>query len=274
VKNILVPIDFSAASFNALSYAAFIANIFNARLTIVHAYTSTSAYDESADAKVHNSRDELESANQKFLKREINGIARKFTIKIKGIVQKGQPVKVINEVADALKADLIVLGMKGKGESNSWLGSTTTAMIAKTSVPLLVIPKDASYQTIETMTLASDFEDGKLLSNFPLLEMLIAKYDPFVHILNVQRNDSKLTHEMIAAKMTGGLIWEKYNHAFNIIVEDDIDEGINKFLKKNKSDLLIMVARKRNFIAQIMDPSHTKKMTYQTKIPLLIFHKV
>jgi hypothetical protein len=166
--------------------------------------------------------------------------------------------------------------MKGKGESNSWLGSTTTAMIAKTSVPLLVIPKDASYQTIETMTLASDFEDGngKLLSNFPLLEMLIAKYDPFVHILNVQRNDSKLTHEMIAVKMTGGLIWEKYNHAFNIIVEDDIDEGINKFLKKNKSDLLIMVARKRNFIAEIMDPSQTKKMAHQTKIPLLVFHKV
>lgn len=274
MKNILVPIDFSAASFNALSYAAFIANIFNARLTLVHAYTSTSAYEESPDAKVHNSMDELESATENFLKREIDGIARKFTVKIKGIVQKGKPVNVINEVAEAVKPDLIVLGMKGKGESNSWLGSTTTAMIDKTSLPLLVIPKDASYQNIETMTLASDFEDGKLLIDFPLLEILIAKFDPFVQILNVQRNDSRLTTEMIATRMSAGLTWDKYNHAFNVIVEDDIDEGINKFLKKNKSDLLIMVARKRNFIAEIMDPSQTKKMAHQTKIPLLIFHKV
>jgi nucleotide-binding universal stress UspA family protein len=274
MKNILVAIDFSDASFNAVSHAAFMANVFSAKLTLVHAYSGTSHFEKTHQAKRYASSDDLQIANEKFLKKEVDGIARKFTVKIKSIVQKGKPVKVLNEVAADIHADLIVLGMKGKGESNSKFGSTATSMIAKTIVPLLVIPKDASYKTIESITLASDFHDEKLLSNFPVLENMIAKYDPFIQILNVQKKDSKLTAEMIAAKMSTGLMWDKYNHSFNIIEKDDIDEGINKFLKKNQSDLLIMVARKRNFVAQLVEPSHTKKMTSQTKIPLLIFHKI
>lgn len=274
MKNILVAVDFSDASFNAVSHAAFMANVFNARLTLVHAYNSTSFFEESDGAKVYDSKDDLKIANEKFLKKEIDGIARKFTVKIKSVVQKGKPAKVINEVATDINADLIVLGMKGKGESNSKFGSTATSMIAKTSIPLLVIPKNASYRAIGTITLASDFNDEKLLSNFPILEKMIAKYDPFIQILNVQKKDSKLTAEMIAAKMSTGLLWDKYNHSFNIIAKDDIDEGINKFLKNHQSDLLIMVARKRNFVTQLVEPSHTKKMTYQTKIPLLVFHKM
>ncbi|HEY5369979.1 MAG TPA: universal stress protein [Hanamia sp.] len=273
MKKILVPIDFSDASFNAVSYAAFLANVFNARLTLVHAYTGTSVFDESAGAKVYDSLEDLEAANEKFLKKGIDGIARKFTVKIEGLVMKGNPVNVIEEVAEKINPEMIVMGMKGKGESNSRFGSSTTSMIVKTSIPLLVIPENAGYQTIDTITLASDFNDEKLLSNFAILEKLIKKFDPFIEILNVQKKDSKLTPEMIAGKMSTDLMWGKYNHSFNIIERDDIEEGINKFLKKHPTDLLVMVARKRNFIHKILEPSHTEKMTGQTKIPLLILHE-
>lgn len=59
----------------------------------------------------------------------------------------------------------------------------------------------------------------------------------------------------------------KYNHSFNIIEHEDIEEGINTFLKKHKTELLIMIAGKRNFITKMFEPSYTKKMTDQTKIP-------
>jgi len=273
MKNILVPVDFSGASFNAVSYAAFLANAFNARLTLVHAYTDTSAYDESAGAKVYDSQEELEAANEKFLKKEIEGIARKFTVKINGIVMKGNPVKVINEVAEKNQPEMIVMGMKGKGESNSILGSTTISMIDKTSIPLLIIPKSALYQTVDSITLASDFKDEKLVSHFAILEKLIAKFNPFIQVLNVQKKDSKLAAEMIAGKMSKDLTWDKYNHSFNIIERDDVEEGIFEFLRKHPTDLLVMVARTRGFINKMLEPSHTKKMTSQTKIPLLVLHE-
>ncbi|MEO6813225.1 MAG: universal stress protein [Ginsengibacter sp.] len=273
MKNILVAVDFSDASTNALSYAAFLANVFNTGLLLVHAYSGTSYIEDNPDTRVYESVKELEAANEKLLKKEIDGIARKFTVKVRGVVMKGNPVNVIKDVAEKNDSEIIVMGMKGKGESNSIFGSTAISMIDKTPIPLLIIPQNAGYQTIETITLASDFNDEELLSHFTLLDQFITKYDPFIQILNVQKKDSELTAEMIAGKMRTGLIWDKYNHSFNIIERDNIEDGIDQFLEKHPTNILVMVARKRNFVDKILGISHTKKMTRQIKIPLLVLHE-
>ena len=74
-------------------------------------------------------------------------------------------------------------------------------------------------------------------------------------------------------KLREGLQWDKYNHDFNIVGKDNIEEGINKFVEKHSTDLLVMVARKHSFIKDAFEGSHTKKMTLQTNKPLLIFHE-
>lgn len=273
LKNILAPIDFSDASFNAVSYAAFLANAFAVPLTLVHAYKNVPAFDEVPRTQLAASLKQANADNENFLKSQMAGVVKKFTVKIDSIIRKGNPVNVIRETAKKIQSDLIVMGMKGKGESNSKFGSTTTALINETDIPVLIIPKNASYQTIDSITLASDFNHEKLLTNFPLLEKMIDRFDPFIQILNIQKNDSKLTAGFIEKKMSAGLMWQKYNHSFNIIERDDIEEGINKFLQNHPTELLVMIARKRNFITKIIQPSHTKKMTYQTKIPLLVFHQ-
>jgi hypothetical protein len=77
---------------------------------------------------------------------------------------------------------------------------------------------------------------------------------------------------MIAGKMREGLEWDRYNHSFNTIEKDKIEEGIDEFLAEHSTDLLVMVTRRHNFIQKVFVGSHTKKMTHQTKKPLLIFH--
>lgn len=272
MKNILVPVDFSEASFNALSYAAFLANAFKAKITLLHAYNKAVGGEmpESKNAIVR----KFQNASQEdFLKAEVDSIIRRYTVKITGKVIKGKASTVIADLATQMNPDLIIMGMKGKGESNSKFGSTTTALISKTNVALLVVPKKASYDTIETITVASDFSEENLLINFPVVDLLIKKFNPFIQILNVQKPDSKLNAELIVSKIRTGLNWDKYDHSFNIIEKNDIEDGINNFLKKHKTDLLVMIARKRSFFSKIFEPSHTKKMTHQTKIPLLILHK-
>lgn len=273
MKNILVPIDFSEASLNAINYAASLANAFNAGLTLVHAYTGTSAFDESSEATVHDSLEELEAANEKLLEKEMERFSKQFTVKIDRLLKKGNPIKVINEVAQKIKPELIIMGMKGKGESNSFFGSTTTSIIDKTFIPILVIPFNTNYHPISTLTLASDFKNETLLSNFTILEQFVARFDPFIQILNVQTHPSGLSAKEIADKMSAGLRWNKDRYSFNIIKENDIEEGINKFLNQHPADLLVMVAKEHSFIEQVVGISHTKRMTKQTEIPLLVVHQ-
>jgi len=273
MKNILVPIDFSDASFNAISYAAFLANIFEANLFLLHVYPNTAAFPEQFGAMVYQTGERLEASNENFLKNQIEAIARRFTVKINSLILKGNPIYTIKEVAKKYHSDIIIMGMKGKGDSNSIFGSTTTAMIDKTCIPLLVIPENASYQTIDTITIATDFKNEELLSHFTFLAKLIAKFNPYIQIVNIQKKNCHLSAEMIASKMREGLEWKNYNHSFNIVEKDNIEEGINNFLEKHSTDLLVMVARKHSFIEKALGGSLTKKMTHQTKKPLLIFHE-
>lgn len=273
MKNILVPVDFSDASFNAIGYATFLADAFDTPLTLVHAYTDTSAYDEGPENHVYDSMEELKAANEKFLKRKMEEFSKEFTVSINCIVKQGNPVKAINEVVQEIESQLIIMGMKGKGESNSFFGSTTTAMIGKTSVPLLAVPFKASRQSIDTITIASDFKEEKLISRFIILKQFISRFNPSVQVLNVQTEHIGLTTKEIDDKIKRTLQWDQNNYSIHIVKENDIEEGINKFLKSNPSDLLVMIAKEHSFIEQIVGVSHTKKMTQQTEIPLLVLHE-
>ena len=72
------------------------------------------------------------------------------------------------------KPDIIIMGMKGKGKSNSVFGNTVTAVARKSSIPILIIPENASYQSIDTITFATDFNTGTESDRYSLL-MGIAK---------------------------------------------------------------------------------------------------
>ncbi|MEP7080647.1 MAG: universal stress protein [Ginsengibacter sp.] len=273
MKDILVPIDFSEASFNAMHYAAFLANAFSANLIVMHAYTGTQGFDETLDNQVYDSIEELDEANEQFLKNEINGVIRNFTIKAEGIISKGSAPVVIKEIAEKRKVSLIVMGMKGKGESNSIFGSTTTAMVTKVDSPLLVVPQNAPYEVINNITIATDFTDEKLPPNWDLLASLIEKFNAFVQILNIRKKNEEHLEKIIADKHGAAELWNNHAHSFNIIESDDVVDGINKFLHSKPTDLLVMISRKRNFLERIWGVSHTKEMTKQVGIPMLVLHE-
>lgn len=272
MKNIVAAIDFSDASFNAVSYAAYLANAFNSTLIVVHAYTGTEAIDDIPITDIYESASDLDVANKKYLQEQMNALVKKYTVKIKGIILKGKAVSVVKKVSKEEDASVIIMGMKGRGKSNSIFGSTTIGMIGKTELPIIVVPENAEYQPLQNVAIAIDFTDKIPVSKYSVLNELIKKFDPFLQILNVQKKDSELSAEMIAGKMRSGLIWNKYNHNFNIIQEEDIQKGINNFLKNNPADMLAMVAKKHRLLERVFKKSYTRAMSRQTKIPLLVMH--
>lgn len=272
MKDILVPIDFSEASFNAIHYAAFLASALNANLIVMHAYTGTQGFDETLDNQVYDSIEELDEANEQFLKNEINGVIRKFTIKAEGVIAKGSAPAVIKEIAEKRNVSLIVMGMKGRGESSSMFGSTTTAMVTKVELPLLVVPHNAPYHSINNITIASDFKDEKLPSNWDLLTDLVHKFNAFIQVLNIRKKNEPLSENVIVEKHTMAQFWDQHAHSFNIIESDDIVDGINKFLHSKPTDLLVMIAHKHSFFERIWGVSNTKEMTKHVGVPLLVLH--
>lgn len=272
MQTILAAIDFSEASQNALNYAAYLANAFNSRLIVVHAYTGTEGIDNEPVFDLLELPMSLEDANLKYLETQMQGLIRKYTVRISGYVKKGKPVSVIKKISKTEKPSLIVMGMKGRGKSSSFFGSTTVAMIGKTDIPMIVIPEKAIYQPIETLVVAIDLQDKRPVSRFRVLNQLIERYKPVLRILNIQKKGGKLTANLISGKMRSGLIWSKYEHEFYMIESEDVQKGIHDFLRRHPANMIAMMAGKHNLLEKIFSRSQTRTMTRQTKIPLLVMH--
>lgn len=272
MKNIIVSTDFSEASSNAGEYAAELACAFHANIKIVNAIAPLLIIDDVAAPSLVISQEEVIKENKDLMAEEINRLSEKYTVKIEGYVGEGSPLDIIPEIAKENHADVIIMGMKGKGKSNSVFGSTTTSIIRKSSFAVLVIPEKVFFKRIDKITFAIDFNNDKQLSEYTLLKQIAEKFDSFINIMNVQKNGYALTPEYISAKMEADVAFANLKHEFYGVANNNVVEGINNFMKENPADLLMMTAHRHSLFERIFGKVHTKEMCYQTVIPLLILH--
>lgn len=162
-----------------------------------------------------------------------------------------------------LPADLIVMGIKGRGKSNSVFGSTTSSVIRNSTSPVLVIPVGAVYKPAKHIILAADFDSEIETNNYAVLFTLAEKFSSRIGIVNINKKD-------VIGKMQTNVAFSKFDHTFHSINEKNVEEGINKFIEQNSADVLAMVAHKHTLFERLFGKIHTKAMSYQTKIPLLV----
>src|SRR6185312_4329215 len=270
MKNILVPTDFSKASRNAAKYAVSLAKPFDADVTFINVIPPAVIIDDSILASVMITQAEVLENNKQLMQEEVEALLKRYSGKITGVVQEGFPADIIQEMAKVKHAEIIVMGMKGKGKSNSVFGSTTTTIIRKLPLPVFVIPEKAEYKPIDNITFASDFNAEIDMDRYTLLLELAEKFNSEILILNVQKRDSSLNQDKIIGKMKASLVFSKLNHQFHTINERNVEEGINKFIEKKPTNILAMVAHKHTLFERMFGKVHTKEMSYQTKIPLLV----
>src|SRR6478735_6395637 len=122
MKTIIAPIDFSDASTNALAFAAELAKRASARLIAVNIL--------GVEEDEANSRSKLKAIES--------------DLKCETLVARGDLINSLVAVMEAQHPDLIVMGTKGaSGLKRILIGSNTVNVIAKTTVPIFVIPEVA-----------------------------------------------------------------------------------------------------------------------------------
>jgi nucleotide-binding universal stress UspA family protein len=139
-KRILVPVDFSLHSNQALEYARSFARQFNARIILIHVVEafpidylvglkSSKAVNEPL---LQQSRDRLRQ-----LARQFAGAGR---IAPESVVNFGKPFHEIARVAKEREADLIILATHGHtGFKHIQLGSTSERVVRHAPCPVLVV---------------------------------------------------------------------------------------------------------------------------------------
>jgi len=266
MKTILAPVDFSEASINALSFAAEVARRAAARLLLINIIQK----DEEEEETKNKLRD-IESDLKKSIDPDLN---------CESLIAHGNFVSTLKKVTAVQQPDLVVMGTKGaSGLKRILIGSNTVNVIAKTSVPVFVIPEAARFESFlykgkNRIVLATDlefFENEDALRILKEIASLII--EPKLRVLNVRPANTILPDEKRAERefLLSFFKPEIESERFTMF-SSNVISGINYYLKeKDDTGLVAMIARDSG---HLIKKHYSREMASHTHLPLLILHEV
>jgi len=251
IRNILIPTDFSDSAESALTFASEMALSLKARIIIMHSVKSTFSFASERLAEQLNKDDRLKN------------------LEIETILETGDPALSTLNQSEEKKADMIIMGSKGRSGGRNLLGSTTIEIISKSPIPVLAIPQKAIYSGFENMVFTTNYHDGDL-ENLIELVSFAKLFNSKLHVLHIDPEKNFEAH----IKFTGfrELAGEKIDYMniiFKQIFNPSFYDGIEAYLKNNHIKLLTITRYKKTFFQKLTEKDHTKEMGININTPLL-----
>jgi nucleotide-binding universal stress UspA family protein len=271
MKKILFPTDFSPAAANAFLYAHALAEKLHARIDLINVFHIPIGDASNIPPEyIQRMLDEAEADTlerlKEFAKPCMNSPACGDPKPVYGLFTAVE----ICEFAQQYEYDLIAMGTKGERSAlEKLMGSVTTDVMMKAHCPVLAIPADAGYHGVAHIAYATAFEPSDEHAVEQLME-LAGRLSANVHFVNVNTQTGKQFIQDISMDKEGPYHFTD----FSIVHHASVQEGIEEYIQQRGIDWLALFVPQRRLWERLFHSSFTKKMTFQTGVPLLVFHAV
>lgn len=280
MKKILVPIDYSSHSDNAVNFAIAIAKKINADVHLFHGLEAPEliampGFMVWPAEDFSEMKEEADGDMEKYVSKlkEDPSLQHPYLPNITFSTSIGVTKKIIDEAIETQQPDLVIMGMEGKGKIDRFfLGSTSRAMIEKAKVPILLVPATVQYQPIDKIGFATDLSESDLNSIHALArlfclcnpEILLVHVDDTPSDFHDPRTPSNQFLNRVTCNINYGKIY--YRH----INETDIDKGLKWLSENSQINILSMIHRHPSIFSRILEGSHTQKLARSIHLPLLV----
>ncbi|MEM7373218.1 MAG: universal stress protein [Bacteroidota bacterium] len=140
LSNILCPVDFSQASYDAIEKASFLARLFQSDLTLLHVIPDlllarSPGLSKNEDWHAQHKMDEAENEARKLLRKAKRRYIP-YVVKSRSSIRRGNVAEEILLDAERLNSDLIIMAAKGQE-----IGESLKVVMEKASCPVLAYHK-------------------------------------------------------------------------------------------------------------------------------------
>lgn len=278
---ILVPVNFSDYSLNALNYTLKLAEKFESEVTLLYCFSDYLSREEDEQSI---KSEEIETLEQKYrellsqlTQKVLEDVKLYKNIRVQYRFEFGYPEDLIPEVSKLMKAEVIIMGTSKKdGPIKHAMGSITGDVVNKATAPVLAVPANSrvDHHKIGKVLFLMELSDRDFFS----LHRLIRIITPFkTEIIAVHHHSSKNLNKddelrIEKLKEYARSTYRSHKIYFDIIKGSNFVHSIEEYVKEKDLNLIAMTRRRRTILRQLFSPSATKKILYETDVPLLIFH--
>ena len=258
--NVIVPLDFSQTSLNAAHYAA---NMFSGKpdVTVILYHYYSDEKDTDTAKNYLNS-----------LKQEFSTLLNHVEIELES---GNNFIDSLAAFAHVSGAFMIVMGLTGKSpREQRFSGSNTLRMSEKEVCPVLIVPDDAVYNGISNALISSELKAVDETPTLLAVKNVLHLFKPSLHILNINPSHYiAITEDLREERNKMEVILAEFKPEFYFMRLFDFHESIDVFARDKNIDLIIIAPRYHNFYERLFKTQHTKKLIYQSKIPVLTIHE-
>jgi len=269
-EKILVPVDFSECSIDALKVAVGIANSLGSDLLILHAYHLSVVEGQYgvgflAERMAKDKRHVID-AQFKILEEKVPELS---SVTYELLSRHGSVDDEVMSLIEAAKIYMVIMGTKGvSGIDEVLIGSNAYSVIKKTEVPVLLIPEGGSLKKIKSIALAGDYKP-LTTHTLDILKELTQVYDAQAYIIHID-DDAVLETSEINQAVKFEEILKGIRYHYRLLTGKNVEKGIRDYCETNEIDLLAIVPRRQQLLDAIFGISETKKIVFHTQLPVLI----
>ncbi len=259
MNHILVPVDLSKNAKEALRYAARLAAIAGADLMIVHFHTLL----QKVVSHTAGNPEIIKDPEKWILKRVAKLKVKHPDLIVNYKVIKDDILPGIQKMVDLTKADIVIMGCQGEHENiDTYLGSTSGAIVKTTEIPVLLIPPRFKFKGIDKVVFAAKNTFVRFMGTLEPIIQINQIFQPHVQLLHLGESQDPMPDQNFTILQVINDITRYGNDNFN--------ESINEYLSQHHADLLCVIRRKRGFLEKLLGPTRTPSTKFHVDLPALV----
>ncbi len=271
-KKILIGIDFSECSLNALEHAITIAQRASAGITMVW----VNHLDYSKEIFSVEPKDLINEVEEKFkeiIKKYKSKLGREeFNYKIR----KGKVYKEICTVADEVDAFLIVIGTHGStGFEEFWIGSNANRVVSTSRKPIITIRAGVDIDK-GLRKIVMPFDSTKVTrQKLPMTALLAKFFNAEVHILGMYTSnldDIRYRIRNYVEQAKDYLGENDILYKVEFIETDHITEATIEYANKVNANLISIMTEQETKTSNLWLGPYASQMVNHSPVPVLSIH--
>lgn len=267
MKTIIAGTDFSPSSENACKYAAMLANKLNCKLTLFNLYEAPLIHTNVGLYGVDISR--IRKSHEEDISKLSSELKTKYpTLKISQFVTSGSFSDKLEDLTNSHQIEAVVMGLKVKDRISKYIfGSHGVNLAGKIKSPVIIVPEKYVNHKLSNLVLAVDNSEKLFKPTLRGFEKLIKTAKAEVDILYIRTPDELFNPVLKAVKINQDLINVKIRKA------KDINLGIKRHCQESPKDMIAIVSKRHSVLYNMFNESHTQKIAYNSKIPVMAIHE-
>ncbi len=277
ITKILVPIDFTDNSENAVHAAIKIASLNNASIHLINFCISL-----STDGNIPVDTNELLQSRKAQMNQFIQQNCKIFSNRL---VTEHNSVEFEHDVVTGMAGDeipayikknhidLVIMGRRGEHDAlDKFLGSVSTAVIDHAECPVLLIPQQSRFETIRNICFSVGSQSHfKLFMDYVMYwAELFRSSIHFVHVDHLQKDGEQIFDQIRERLKSQNKI--PIDYKFANLKGENITQEINQYSEQHSIDLIITIHKKRSLIESLFTKSISVKISHLVKTPLLVIN--